>query len=535
MRFLSRLLLVLLSPLAVSLAPAQSQPASELAPQPTVQIPQSPPPIPLPGGSQPEPGGGTYTIRTTVPLVVLDMVVTDAKGQPIRDLQQSDFHVTEADEPQTILNFETAGARVPDPNVTINSTQELDRVAPRAPVQIILLDEFNTRFEDMAFARYSLKKFLSKQPAKLSTPTILIAVDLQHFQVLHDYTQNKDDIIKALDHHFVAYPWQVHQASWVAERYTTAFVTLRRVAQAVMGHPGHKNMIWIGRGFPPYNFANAPLDSTRRIDTAVQDCVNVLRDARITLYTIDPAGLMSDPAKYGMDAAFNDPFGGDYEFGKLARATGGTSLYGRNDVDAEIGTAIRDGSSFYTLTYRPTNSSHDPQKFRKIKVVVDRPGTKVMTREGYYLQYGTERVNPSNPSRRLVADLLAADSSRMVYDGVPFTVEPSKDDPYLFSVHLAPQGLFWTNATETEARHADFILVVSTFDKKGIELKRDARTYKIAATGDVPPTGRLDRSITVQFHTLPDPKAVRARFTVRVNASGRIGAVDAAMGPAARP
>jgi len=137
---------------------------------------------------------------------VLDMVVTDAKGQPIRDLQQSNFRVQENNDPQAILNFEQAGARVPDPSITIHSTEELDRLAPRAPVQILLLDEFNTRFEDMAFARYSLKKLLAKQPAKLSTPTILIAVDLRHFQVLHDYTQNKDDIIKALDHHFVAYP-----------------------------------------------------------------------------------------------------------------------------------------------------------------------------------------------------------------------------------------------------------------------------------------------------------------------------------------
>jgi hypothetical protein len=300
-----------------------------------------------------------------------------------------------------------------------------------------------------------------------------------------------------------------------------------------MGHQGHKNMVWIGRGFPPFDFANAPVDSTRRIDNAVQDCVDVLRDARITLYTIDPAGLMSDPGKYGSEAAFNDPFGGDYQFTKLAKATGGTSLYGRNDVDAEIGTAIRDGGSFYTLTYRPTNSLNDPQKFRKIKVAVDRPGATLMTREGYYLQYAAEKVNPNNPSRRLVSDLLAADTSSMVYDGVPISVEPSKADPNLFSVHLDASGLFWTNATETEKRHADFILIVSTFDKKGVELKRDARTYRIAASGDVAPTGRLDRGINVEFHTEPNPKAVRARFTVRVSASGRIGAVDAAMGQAA--
>jgi VWFA-related protein len=470
---------------------------------------------------------GTYTFHSNVPLVILDVVVTDAHGTPVTNLTRADFHVEENKDPQTILNFEEAGARVPDAAVNIDSTATLDRVAPQAPVQIIVLDEFNTRFEDMAFARYSLKKFLQKQPGKLATPTMLIAVDLRHFTVLHDYTQNKDDIINALNKHFVAYPWQVHQGAWVAERYATAFITLRRVGQAVMGHPGHKNMIWVGHGFPHYNLVNAPIDTTNRLNNAVQECVNVLRDARVTLYTIDPAGVMIDPGKYGQAAADNDPLGGNYQFAELARATGGTALYGRNDVDAQINTAIQDGSSFYTLTYRPTNASLDPRKFRKITVTLDRPGLKVLTRQGYFLRYGPDQVDPVMPSRRLVADLLAADSSNMAYDGVPFTVAPAQADPTEFDLQLDPKGLFWTPKTDTDPRHADFILIVSTFDKKGVELHRDARTYSIKATGDVPDFGPLERGVNIKYHVMPDPKAVRARFTVRISASGRIGTQDA--------
>jgi len=378
---------------AVQAGPAQSTPAQGAPGQ-------------MPGS--PTDDNGTYTFHSNVPLVILDVVVTDSHGTPVTDLTRADFHVEENKDPQTILNFEQAGARVPSPAVNIDSTAALDQAAPQAPVQIIVLDEFNTRFEDMAFARYSLKKFLQKQPGKLSTPTMLIAVDLRHFTVLHDYTQNKDDIINALNRHFVAYPWQVHQSAWVAERYATAFITLRRVAQAVMGHPGHKNMIWIGRGFPHYNLVNAPIDTTNRLNNAVQDCVNVLRDARVTLYTIDPAGVMIDPGKYGQDAADLDPLGGNYQFAELARATGGAALYGRNDVDTEINTAIRDGASFYTLTYRPTNSSLDPSKFRKIAVTLNRPGLKVLTRQGYFLRHGPDNVDPVKPSRRLVADLMAA-------------------------------------------------------------------------------------------------------------------------------
>jgi VWFA-related protein len=510
------------------------------AQSPAVQAPSGQPAArpPYTLGSAPgqSPSGATddnstVTFHSNVPLVVLDIVVTDTHGAPVTNLTRAEFHVQEAGEPQSILNFEQAGARVPSPALTIDSTADLDRVAPEAPVQIIVLDEFNTRFEDMAFARYSLKKFLQKQPGKLSTPTMLIAVDLRHFTVLHDYTQNKDDIISSLNHHFSAYPWQAHQGAWIAERYATAFITLRRVAQAVMGHPGHKNMIWIGRGFPPFNLVNAPIDTSNRLNNAVQECVNILRDARVTLYTIDPAGVMADAGKYGEDARFNDPLGGNYQFAELARATGGNSLYGRNDVDAEINSAIKDGASFYTLTYRPTNSSLDPQKFRKITVALDRPGLKVLTRQGYFLRYGQDKVNPANPSRRLVADLIAADSSNMAYDGVPFTVARSTDDPGVFLIHISPQGLYWTPAVDTELRHTDFVMVMSTFDKKGQELHREAKTFKIPASGDVPAVGPLDRSIEIKYHVTPDPKAVRARFTVRVTGSGRIGTQDAVFAP----
>jgi len=510
---LTAVLFLLASTAGYAQQPAQSQPQPPFPPQQN--------------GIQPtRDANGTYTITRTARIVILDMVVTDSKGNVITDLKRDDFHVEESNEPQTILNFELAGAHTVTPDLDINSTAALDTLAPRAPVNIVLLDEFNTRFEDMAFARYSLKKFLERQPGKLSTPTMLIAVNLQKFTVLHDYTQNKDDLISALDHHFVAYPWQAHQGGWLAERYATAFITLRRVAEAVIGHPGHKNMIWIGRGFPNLNMANFPVDTEQRVNNAVQDCVNVLRDARITLYTVDPAGLKVDQQAYGGDAAFTDPFGGNYQFAKLATATGGRALYGRNDVDAQIGTAIRDGASFYTLTYRPTNDSRDLQKFRRIKVTVDRPGLTVTTREGYYLQYGPGRVDPVKPANRLVADLLSAESSTMVYDGVPISVRRMPSPVGAFVIQVDARSLAWTYATDKEPRHAEVILVASTFDKKGKELKRDAKIIRANATGDVPPTGRLERRLNIDYLLANDPKATRVRFVVRVTASGRIGTAD---------
>ena len=508
--------------------PRSSRNLNQPKPNPPKPNPPKPRPNPAPSQSKtptaPSPSGGPPVSSSST------SSSPTSRGNVVRDLKKDAFKVTESDQPEDILNFEETGQHLPDANVTIDSTADLDRFAPRAPVNIILLDEFNTRFEDMAFARYSLKKFLEKQPDKLTTPTMLIAVSLTKFEVLRDYTENKQQIIDALDHHFGGYPWQAHNGGWLAERYGTAFQTLMRVAQAVVGHPGHKNMIWIGRGFPPLNFANQPVDTANRVDSYVQECVNMLRDARVTLYTIDPAGLQVNNT-YGSAAEFNDPFGGNYQFAKLATATGGRALYGRNDVDTEIATTVRDGASFYTLTYRP-GSNDNPQKFRKIKITLpEHPGLIATTREGYYLQRGPGRVDPQNPSRRLAFDLTSAGSSTMVYDGVPLTLKPSATDPDTFQILVDGRALAWTFATDTEPRHAEVILMTSTFDKKGKELKKSAKVIKASAPATVVPTGRLERPILLETKLDHNPKAVRVRFVIRVSASGRMGTADATLGP----
>jgi VWFA-related protein len=470
-----------------------------------------------------------------VRLVVLDMVVTDAKGNVVTNLKRENFHVEEEGVPQEIETFDPAGAHTIDPQLTIDSTADLDRLAPRAPVNIILLDEFNTRFEDMAFARYSLKKYLESQPAKLPAPTILIAVNLEKFTVVRDYTQNKDELIEALEHHLVAYPWQQQQGAWVGERYATAFLTLRRVAEAVRGHPGHKNMIWIGRGFPALNFARITAQAQDHLESAVRSCLMMLRNSRITLYTVDPAGLMVNPSEYGGGRYADDPFGGNYQFDRMARASGGGSLYGRNDVDAEIGTAIHDGTSFYTLAYHPNNPpvEADMKKFRKIKVTVDQPGLKVITREGYYPSSPPAPVDMQNPSRRLMTDLVAAETSTMVYDGVPVSLVPSAKEANAYTVHIDPKGVDWSPATGAAPRQAEVILLVATFDHKGKELTRVAKEIKASAPPTVPANGRLERAIDIAYKIDPDPKAARARFVVRVSSTGRIGTADATLGQGA--
>ena len=55
---------------------------------------------------------------------------------------------------------------------------------------------------------------------------MLLAVNLQKFEVVKDYTQDKQGMIGA-GSSFLAYPWQAQQFQWRGVRYGLAFVTLQ--------------------------------------------------------------------------------------------------------------------------------------------------------------------------------------------------------------------------------------------------------------------------------------------------------------------
>ncbi len=154
------------------------------------------------------------------------------------------------------------------------------------------------------------------------------------------------------------------------------------------------------------------------------------------------------------------------------------------------------------------------------------PDLKVITRQGYFDSRAPARLTADNMAgRRLQTELAAAETSTMVYDGIPLALRPM-DTPGRYQLHLEGQGLYWTPATPTEPRTTKLILLMTTFDKKGKVLKTEAKSLTIKATGEVPPTGRLERAINLDYQIPTDPKAVRARFVVRVDASGRMGTAD---------
>ena len=476
------------------------------------------------------------TLHVTAREVVLDVVVTDKKGNVITDLKRDDFKVYEDNAPQVIRSFTPPkGHQAPASAPVVTSSANVTRIG-NAPVTILVLDELNTRFEDMAFARESMNKYLERQPAQLLQPTILMVVNDKKFDVIHDYTQNRDDLIGALKKHFPYYPFRMMKNSPTdaSERMASALGALMQIAEASSGIKGRKNVIWVGCGFPSIStdVDAANSDYADELNQAVKDATQILLDTRVTLNVIDPSLMVtsvldtSDPdvispadlSNATSETGTQQLFSNDINFVQFAPATGGFAYSMRNDVDHLIAGAIEKGSNYYTLTYSPTNHSDDPAALRRIHIEIDRPGMAANTRTGYYVE--PQRVfaeKPPAPSTaRLAFDLTHAALDKMVYNGIEIKAIAVKDGYELKIPAKALGSLIETDG----ANHAEVTVLTACFGEHDRVLSHVPQELATRLPSDV----TQDVTFKISFSVPPGTK--RIRFVVRDAVDGKMGTAD---------
>jgi VWFA-related protein len=477
--------------------------------------------------SQSQVGQQPYRLTRSTQAVVLDVVVTDRKGNVVTNLTKDDFVVYEDKVPQTIRTFDRSTSSSRTLNPPIDSTAELDRIEPDAPVTIIVLDEINTQFQDEAFARYALQQFLEKQGDVLDHPTLLGAVDLNHFTLLHDYTTSKQELLAALAKHKTYYHEYLEGSSWHAQQFIASFEGLLEVTQATAGHLGHKSLLWIGRGFPPFDTTTLSEEDNEGMRQILESCTNAMRDTRVVLYTLDPAGVTTEAGTVNGDSGFiDDPFDGELDFSKIALATGGHAFFGRNDIDELIAASSSEGASFYTLSYKPTVPITDLRAFRGIRVVMKNPDLSAETRTGYYAH------PPSSPPKvgskhadRPAFDLGLAARSLIPYDAVHMTVTRLAEDPNKFRITLHTADLAWTQGEPGKILNK-VTVVAEAFDRNGTVADRTVKISTLQDGESSTPGVPLDTNVNLAASVSTKLPASRIRIVIRDEVTGKIGALD---------
>ena len=111
-----------------------------------------------------------FVIRQTVRRVLVDIVVTDKAGQPVRGLKMSDFSVDEDGKPQRLLSFDVEDSNKPAfvspklPPLPANTFINLPSTPEKGPLYILLYDMVNTEQEDQMTGHKQLLNFIDSKP-----------------------------------------------------------------------------------------------------------------------------------------------------------------------------------------------------------------------------------------------------------------------------------------------------------------------------------------------------------------------------------
>jgi VWFA-related protein len=355
--FFFRLFLVLF--LTVSALSGQNNPPPQVQPRPT-------PPSPTPGTDR---------------QITLDVQVTDKSGAPVRGLQKKDFSVLDDKQSKAIQSFVAA-----------------DNATSDAPVETVLvIDAVNASFDAVTYERTELKKFLLQNGGKLAQP-VSLAVFSDNGTKMQEGSSRDGNALASLYDQYETGLRYLNRSQGVygaAERFDMSIKTLMSLVSYEEKRPGRKLMIWFSPGWPMLSGPNVQLSSKdeREIFNSIVAASTGLRQARITLYSVDPHG---PEEAGGIRVSYYEEFlkgittasralPGDLGLQVLAVQSGGRVFNSTNDLTGAIANSVSDANAFYTLSFASAKPDR-ADEYHELQVKVDKAGTTARTRTGYYAE-----------------------------------------------------------------------------------------------------------------------------------------------------
>jgi len=510
--------------------------------------------------------------RSSVDLVLVDVVVRDRTGAVVKGLTASDFELFEDGVRQEIRTFAyeeigTAAPAVERPPALLSAATGLGSrasgPADREPkplsaedvaghrLLVIVFDTSSMQPEDVQRAAQSAIEWVDRQ----MSPADLVAVAAigSTLDVLTDFTSNPEQVRSALASFSGAEStaFGAVDASTTATDEAVASATddsaapdagmqeldtfnndvrlraLRTLAEALAPLQQKKAIVYFSAGMQR-NGVDNQIELRAAVNAAVRANVAIYPvDAR-GLQAIVPGGSARQASRSGIGAfsgrnvaaQFSDLAAQQETLTALAADTGGTAFTDTNDFGEAFARVVRDISSYYVLGFASSNPVKDG-RFRRITVRVrGRSGVRVEAREGYYAERDfahTGRADRDAQLQEQLAAQLAATDVPLIVAAGWFRVGA---DRYYVPVSLAVPG---SAVPSSDGR--------LTLDVAGVI--RDERGFPVGRIRDtitVPPAaaGTL-AARQVVYHTgvtLP-PGRFSVKVVVRENATGRMGAFEA--------
>jgi VWFA-related protein len=298
------------------------------------------------GAQQTESAQSGYVLKVTTRLVTLDLIATDSRGNPVRDLKPEELQIFEEHKAQQkIEHFEyfekLAGSAAPDNSSSamrkrsnvISNQLPLDQL--KIPPTVLLMDSLNTQASNQPLGRAHMIQLLRGLPPETPVAVFLLGSSLR---ILQGFTSDESLLRAALDqtvtgNTIIKDPLIDNEntssyienstagmdtnqglASQLGEiqnfekeeysmtidlRAKETLGAMAQIGQYLSGIPGRKNLIWISESFPlsiapDPDAGNNPFAGIRDYADQVKLVANVLMDAQVAVYPMDVRGLQAN-------------------------------------------------------------------------------------------------------------------------------------------------------------------------------------------------------------------------------------------------
>ncbi len=503
----------------------------------------------------------SLTIRANTRLVVVDVVVTDKKGQPITGLKPENFTVEENGKKQKVATFTPPGAgqsvqqQLP-PGILSNRPEYLK---PAGVPTVMLMDATNSHFLDQSYGRSQMLKYVLGQAESGKPMAVMTLTDQLH--VLQDFTTDPTILMNAIKN--LRPQEQILQAGtfpapssisaqlasftdlavgYVLERRTVITIqALRDLSRMLSGFSGRKNVVWLTADFP---FDLIPTDRLVSDEELLADLPDVrqksvgtiatgslasqqrmlhgqeikqaqadLASAGIAIYPVDMRGIMAS----GIDV--NTTFA----LRELAAETGGKAYVNQNEIKDGIALAVADEKASYSLGYYPENKKWDG-KFRNIKIRVDRGDTEIRYRKGYFALDPTLDKN-WKPEQEVAGALQVNGSATQVF----FMAQAKPTDPGKIRVVFLVDAHTLTAEDAGGSKKMNVSLYASVYGPNGKNL--GTRSIKVDRAFDAATYQQiLDKGMMVPIDMDIPAGGKELRLAVLDNKTGLIGTVTGPLG-----
>lgn len=383
--------------------------------------------------------------RAESELVLVDLVATDGKGRFVSDIRQDEVEIREDGKRQKIRLFrleqgEILAERPGEPSP--RASRALRDVSQRGQggYVVFLLDLQTMDLDSAERSKGAIREFLHSgmDPGDLA----MLVTIRPAFQVDQPFTRELEKVHAALDQ--VPYRREeasleefaerveeifnrfggdippevpVSYAEMEAQQYLTDLRTrldlscraISALSRYLGSLPGRKRVLYFSRGYAINAYhrvseiiqrrkdqlhrglrrPRAATLSTLRIGNQASIYSRSLRSAvdqanrnQVSVYSIDPRGLMLVPFQHGTYFDIGDMEASQEFLATLSEDTGGLLFTNENELVSPLRTAYLDSRSYYLLGYVPDAKMEDG-KFHRIEVKVKRKGLKLRYRRGY--------------------------------------------------------------------------------------------------------------------------------------------------------